>query len=130
MKKDIEIRKVKDVAIAIIPKDEAFWDVFLINLQDVSLRNVIVNSRGYGNLKGENIETTTLRYFYERIPPNTSVKVEPIQRKLLDITNEFWISFQMSNYLYDKKYVFVSGSLNEMNFTTIPFHDVKGVMIK
>ena len=119
MKKDIEIRKVQDVAIAIIPKDEEFWDVFLINLQDV-----------YGNIDGKYLKTTTLRYFYERIPPNTSVKVEPIQRKLLNITNEFWVSFQMSDYLYDKKYVFVSGSLNEMNFTTIPFHEVKGVMIQ
>ena len=130
MKKDIEIRKVQDVAIAIIPKDEEFWDVFLINLQDVSLRNVIVNSNGYGNIDGKYLKTTTLRYFYERIPPNTSVKVEPIQQKLLNITNEFWVSFQMSDYLYDKKYVFVSGSLNEMNFTTIPFHEVKGVMIQ
>ena len=130
MKKDIEIRKVENVAIAIIPKDEDFWDVFLINLMDVSLRNVIINSKGYGNLDGETIETTTLRFFYERIPPNTSVKVEPIQRKLLGITNEFWLSFQMSNYLYDKKYVFVPGSLEEINFTTIPLHGVKGVMIK
>ena len=88
MKKDIEIRKVQDVAIAIIPKDEEFWDVFLINLQDVSLRNVIVNSNGYGNIDGKYLKTTTLRYFYERIPPNTSVKVEPIQRKLLNITKK------------------------------------------
>lgn len=130
MKKDIEIRKVEDVAIAIIPKDEEFWDVFLINLKDVSLRNVIINSKGYGSINDEPIETTTLRFFYERIPPNTSVKVEPIQSKLLCITNEFWVSFQMSNYLYDRKYVFVPGSLEEINFTTIPFHEVKGVMIK
>lgn len=130
MKKDIEIRKVEDIAMAIIPKDEAFWDVFIINLKDVSLRNVIINSKGYGNIEGKSIKTTTLRYFYERIPPNTSVKVEPIQRELLDLTNEFWVSFQMSNYLYDKKYIFVPGSLNEMNFTIIPFHNTKGVMIK
>lgn len=91
---------------------------------------MIINSNGYGNIHRKNIKTTTLRYFYERISPNTSVKVEPIQRKLLNITNEFWISFQMSDYLCDKRYVFVPGRLNEINFTIIPFHKVKGVMIK
>jgi len=32
--------------------------------------------------------------------------------------------------MYDKKYVFVKGSIDEMHFTTIPFLDRKGVMIK
>ena len=129
MKKDIEIRKVEDIAIAVIPKDEMFWDVFLINMKDVSIRNVIVNSRGYGKIEEKSVETNVFRFFYERIPPNTSVKIEPIQKDLLGIANEFWISFQLGGYLYDKKYVFVSGSLDEMNFTNIPFHDVQGVMI-
>jgi hypothetical protein len=129
MKKDIEIKKVEDIAIAVIPKDEEFWDVFLINMKDVSIRNVLVNSRGYGEINDKPVETNTFRFFYEQVPPNSSVKIEPIQKDLLGITNEFWISFQLAGYLYDKRYVFVPGSLDEMNFTTIPFHNEKGVMI-
>jgi hypothetical protein len=129
MKKDIEIKKVENIAIAVIPKDEEFWDVFLINMKDVSITNVLVNSRGYGEINDKSVETNVFRFFYEQIAPNTSVKIEPIQKDLLGIANEFWISFQLDGYLYDKKYVFVPGSLNEMNFTTIPLHDEKGVMI-
>lgn len=129
MKKDIEIRKVQDIAIAVIPIDEEFWDVFLINMQDASLNNVVITSKGYGKIDGENRRTTTLRYFYEEIPAKTSVKIESIQTELLDIANQFWLSFRLNGYLYDKKYVFVSGSLDKMNFTTIPYHNKKGVMI-
>jgi hypothetical protein len=32
--------------------------------------------------------------------------------------------------MYDKKYVFVKGSISEENFTDIPFIDRKGVMIR
>jgi hypothetical protein len=129
MKKDIEIKKVKNIAIAVIPKDEEFWDVFLINMKDISITNVLVNSRGYGEINDKPVETNVFRFFHERVPPNSSIKIEPIQKDLFGIANEFWISFQSGGYLYDKKYVFVPGSLDEMNFTTIPFHDEKGVMI-
>jgi len=32
--------------------------------------------------------------------------------------------------MYDKKYVFVKGSIDKMNFTTIPYIEKMGVMIK
>ncbi len=130
MKKDIEIKKVQDVAIAIIPKDEAFWDVFLLNFQDIPLRNVIISSKGYGELNDTPVKTSVLRYFYEEVPANASIPIEPLPIELQAIANEFWISFQVEGYLYDKKYVFVAGSLSEINFTNIPFHEEKGVMIR
>jgi hypothetical protein len=58
------------------------------------------------------------------------ILIEPIQTKLFDLTNEYWISFVQNDYMYDKKYVFVRGSISEENFTTIPFINRKGVMIK
>lgn len=131
MKKDIEIRKVEGIAIAIMPKDETFWDVFLINTKATSLKNVMINSTGYGEINGEKRKSSTLRYFFEEVPSYSSIKVESILSELLDLANEYWISFKLDGYLYDKKYVFVAGSLNEMNFTTIPYHDgEKGVMIQ
>lgn len=136
MIKDIPILKVEDLAIAIVPRleheegYEDFWDSYLINLKDEPIRSVLVNARGYGILEGEERRTTTMRYFWEEIGPLDVVKIEPIQKTVLNIVNEYWVSFSFNDYLYDKKYVFVQGSLDGMNFTDIPFLDRKGVMIR
>ncbi len=132
MKKDIPIYKVTDIIVAVVPReeDDEFWDVYLINLKETPIKSVLVNSKGYGNVEGEMVKTSTMRYFYEEIPEKSAVKIEPILKNLLSITNEFWVSFSLDNYLYDKKYIFVEGSLEEMNFTSIPLVEKKGVMIK
>lgn len=136
MKKDIPQHKVADLAIAITPRfdngiaDDSLWDVFVVNMKDAPIENVLVNSRGYGEMEGEPMRTTTLRHFFNEIEPQTAILLEPIQTKLFDIANEFWISFSFGGYMYDKKYVFVRGSITEENFTSIPFLDKKGVMIK
>lgn len=136
MKKDIPILKVEDLAIAVVPRlasdedHEFFWDSYLINLKEEPIRGVLVNARGYGEIAGEPRRTTTMRYFWEEIGPLEIVKIEPVQKEVLELANEFWVSFSYNDYLYDKKYVFVPGSMDEMHFTEIPFLDRKGVMIR
>jgi hypothetical protein len=135
MKKDIQIRKVEDIAIAVAPRgtheedEDMFWDVYLINLKEEPIRSVVVSSRGYGEINGESRKTATFRHFWEVIGPLDIIKIEPIQTDVFSLANEFWVSFSHDNYLYDRRYIFVPGSLDEMNFTDIPFLDRKGVMI-
>ena len=136
MIKDIPIQKVEDLAIAVAPRLpheedwEDFWDAYLINLKDEPIRSVLVNSTGYGEIDGEKRRTSTLRYFWEEIGPLDIVKIEPVIKSVFELASEFWVSFSYNDYLYDKKYVFVPGSLDEINFTDIPFLDRKGVMIR
>ncbi len=131
MKKDIPNLKVEDLAIAIAPRDDdELWDTFILNLKEEAISNVLINSQGYGKIDGEEFKTTTLRHFFEEIGPLQLLIIEPIQTKLFQLTNEYWVSFYYNGYMYDKKYVFVKGSIDEMNFTTIPFLDRKGVMIR
>ena len=50
---------------------------------------------------------------------------------MFQLANEYWVSFSLNDYLFDKKYVFVQGAVDEINFTEIPFLDGrKGVMIR
>lgn len=136
MKQDIELRKVEDLAIAVVPRTpeedgfEDFWDAYLINLKDEPIRGVMVNSTGYGEIDGEMRRTSSLRYFWETIGPLEIEKIEPIHKELFHMASEYWVSFSFEDYLYDKKYVFVPGSLEERNFTEIPFLDRRGVMIR
>ena len=132
MMKDIPSLRVTDLAIAIVPRheEEELWDVYIINFKEEPIGSVFVNSRGYGELEGEKIRTTTLRHFFEQIAPLELKQIEPIQTELFGLTNEYWVSFMYNGNMYDKKYVFVKGSIDEMHFTRIPFLDRKGVMIK
>ena len=57
--------------------------------------------------------------------------IEPIQAAIFQLANEYWVSFSLNDYLFDKKYVFVQGAVDEMNFTEIPFlNGRRGVMIR
>lgn len=135
MKKDIPILRVEDLAVAIVPPTEGtpeseLWDVFILNFRDVPIQNVLVSSHGFGEIEGREVETTTLRHFFDLIGPNQTEIIEPIQSELFGLTNEFWISFTLDGYMYDKKYVFVKGSISPEHFTHIPMIERKGVMIR
>jgi hypothetical protein len=135
MIKDIPNFKVENIAIAVVPREddkgeEELWDTYIINLREESITNVLINSRGYGQIDGEEVNTTILRHFFEEIPSLEILKIEPIQVKLFNLTNEYWVSFIVDGHMYDKKFVFVNGSIRPENFTTIPFLNLKGVMIR
>ena len=71
MKKDIERPDVEDIAMAVVLEEidgENVWNVFLVNLHIVPIKNVIVTSKGYGEINGEVKKTSTLRHFFEEIP--------------------------------------------------------------
>lgn len=137
MKKDIPELKVEDLAIAIVPNDipveesgDELWDVYVINLKDEPIQNVLICSKGYGELDGEPRRTSTLRHFFEHIGPLEIALIEPIPTRLFDMANEYWVSFNYNGEMYDKKYVFVKGSIDQNYFTRIPFINKKGVMIR
>lgn len=136
MIKDIPVKKVENLAMAVVPRLEheedydLFWDAYLLNLKEEPILSVLVNATGYGMIDGELRKTSTLRFFWEKIDPMTAVKVEPVQQAVLGLANEYWISFSFHNHLYDKKYVFVPGSLDHQHFTEIPLLQRKGVMIR
>ena len=135
MLKDIPELKVKDIGIAIVPKDEQkdeeleLWDIYLVNTSKDTIKNVMVVSEGYGEKDGEEVITTTLRFFFDQVVYSSFVKVEAIQAKVFDLTNQYWISFTLNGNLYDRKYVFVKGSIHSDNFTRIPLLGKQGVMI-
>lgn len=134
MKKDILRPEVKDIAIAIVKEQnelaEVIWNVYLLNLKKEKIENVLVTSRGYGSLKGEDVKTSTLRHFLDTVPPMSFVKVEPIIENLFGISNEFWVSFYVNKVIYDKQYVFLAESIRKEHLVDIPLIGKKGVMIK
>ncbi|MDX1906033.1 MAG: hypothetical protein SF053_03300 [Bacteroidia bacterium] len=133
MKKDIPIRSVEDLYIAIVPDpiqpDGELWEVYILSLREQPIRNLLIASRGYGELEGNPVETSVLRHFFEEMQGLSYSKIENIQTAVFQLHNEYWISFTEDGYMYDKKYTFVAGSISQDYFTTIPLLGRRGVMI-
>jgi len=129
MKEDIDFPKVEGVSVAIIKEEEDIWTVYLINQNNEPIEGVLVNSRGYGVIKGEEKKTSTLRHFLDVVPAHSFKQVEPIQNELLVLSNEYWVSFYLKNKMYDKKYIFLPETILKQNTVDIPLVDKKGILI-
>ena len=134
MRKDIVVPKVEDIALAVVKElnelNEEKWYVYLLNLKGETIEGVLVSSKGYGKVNGEDVKTSQLRHFLDTLPPKTFKKVELIQENLFGLSNQYWVSFYLNKQMYDKKYVFLAESITEKNFTEIPLLGLQGVMIR
>ncbi len=132
MIKDITFPEVEGIAVAIVQDIEGLdeYDVYLINLKSEDIKNVMVVSTGYGLVNDQQIKTSTLRHFFDEVKQQDFIKIEPIQKEVFGLSNEYWISFSLNNQLYDKQFIFLPETVVESNFVTIPVVGKKGVLIK
>ena len=130
MIRNIEFPEVEKVSVAIVPGETEtdVWSVYIINENDFELKNILVNSKGYGEKDGSAVKTSTLKHFFEIIAPNTAMKIESIQPEVFGLTNEFWVSFYAQNKLFDKKYVFTSGAIDSAHLTDVPLIKERGIL--
>jgi hypothetical protein len=125
LKNDIPFVPVEGVSIAIAPDDATLpadlqtWTVWLINEKDQPLNNVLIVSEGYGEHEGQPVTTSKLRYHFEEVEAHSAVKVEPIDPGLFHLTNQYWVSYYQGAQIFDKKFVFVPGTLEPTNLTSI-----------
>ncbi len=108
---------------------DSYWECFLINMKEVPVTQVLVTSTGYKKSEEQDLKSSTLRYFFENIDAGQAVLLELIPFELVQLTNEFWVSFQFEGHMYDKRYLFVEGSLDESLLTEVPVLNKKGVLI-
>ncbi|MCG2612283.1 hypothetical protein LZZ90_12275 [Flavobacterium sp. SM15] len=135
MQKDISIPKVEKVYVAAVQEwnddfMENAWYAHLINDSDVKLEMAIVVSRAYGLINGEERKTGTFRHAFKEVEPNASVKIELLENNVLQLNNEFMVTFFIGDKLYDKTYVFKTNSINERALVDVPVMNKRGVLVK
>jgi hypothetical protein len=132
MKKDIDFPKVEGVKIAVTLQldleGNELWDVQLINRNSFAIKNVMVSARGFGVRNGEEVKTSVLRHFVEKIEAQSILKLEAIQTELFSINNEYWLSYYVDNQLFDKKYLFLPDSIIKENLIEINPFGLIGVL--
>lgn len=131
MKKDIEIPEVKDIHLAAVKEfNEEFqsedWNVHLINDGKKDVEMVLIVSRGYD----KNRETSVMRHKMERLPSKSFAKVEFLQEDVLQLNNEFRVSYFLDSKMYDRKFVFKKNTIRESSLKEIPLIPKKGILAK
>ena len=98
MKKDIEIPTVENVFLAAVQEwsddfMEKVWYAYLINDSDFKLDGVMVVSKAFGTIDGEMKKTSLLRHAYLEVSAISFVKIEMIEKNVLQLNNEFMVTF-------------------------------------
>ncbi len=135
MKKDITIPTVENVFLAAIPEwsddfMETIWNVYLINDSDFRLESVMVVSKAFGTLDGEMKKTSSLRHAFIEVPAISVVKIEMIEKSVLQLNNEFMVTYFIGDTLFDKKFTFVANTILATAAEEVPILFVDGIMVK
>jgi hypothetical protein len=134
MIKDLPENIVEDIAIAVALEKESIeskiWYVYLINLKNEPIENVLITSKGYGEKDGEQVKTSTLRHMFPLVASGSFVLVEPIDEATFGLNNEYWLSYYIGKEIFDKKFIFLPESIVELNFIKLPVLNKPGVMIR
>jgi hypothetical protein len=134
MIKDLPQNIVEDIAIAVALEKESIeskiWYVYLINLKNEPIENVLITSKGYGEKDGEQVKTSTLRHMFPLVESGAFVLIEPIDEATFGLNNEYWLSYYMGKEIFDKKFIFLPESIVELNFIKLPVLNKPGVMIR
>lgn len=131
MKKDIAFHPVTGVKLAIAKEESngnTEWSVYIINLNLIELNTVMITSKGYGQIEGEEKKTSVLRHMIQELGSESIAKIEPIDPALFSLTNEYWVSYYILDKIFDKKFIFPEGSMDNSNLRLIPELGLEGVL--
>ena len=131
MKKDIKIPEVKDGHVAIVREEHPEyktqdWNAYIINNSDNDLETVLIVSQGYTDKK----MTPPMRHTVSMLPARSYAKIEYLQDKVLELNNEFKVTFFEGNQMFDKSYLFRKNTINQKAVQVIPLMQLRGVLVK
>lgn len=133
MKSDIIIPKVENVfVVAILEWSDDFqencWFAYLLNATKETLEVAMIVSRAYGLIDGEERNTMSLRHAFATVAPETAVKIEFLENNLLQLDNEFSLSYFIGNQMFDKKFIFKANSIIEKSLVALPVIPKMGII--
>lgn len=133
MKKDIIIPKVENVHVVAILEwsddfEENCWYAYLLNATNETLEVAMLVSRAFGLINGEERNTMSLRHAFATVAPKSAVKVEFLENNLLQLDNEFSLSYFIGSQMFDKKFIFKANGITESALVDLPAIDKRGVI--
>ena len=135
MKSDIKIPEVENVFLAAVSEfsddfGEHVWNVYLVNDSDFDIESVMVVSKAFGTIDGEMKKTSLLRHAFVHVPAVSVVKVEMIEKSVLQLNNEFMLTYFIKDTLYDKQFIFKKHFDTQGEMEEVPILFVDGFVVR
>ena len=86
----------------------------------------LIVSKGFD----EQVKTSTMRHAIGVVAAKSYEKVELVQEEVLRLNNEFFVTYYADDKLYEKRFFFEKGTVNEQNLTHIPLIEKDGIFAK
>jgi hypothetical protein len=134
MLKDIEEYTVEGVGVATVQEwddkvGDIVYNVYLVNLRKSDIEGVLIMSKGYGVINGEERESSTLRHFLDTVAAESFAKIEPIQHELFVLNNQYKLTYFEDGKMYEKTFVFESNTIHPDNYKQVPLLNKPGILI-
>ena len=100
------------------------WNAYILNDGTAPIALVFIVSKGFL----DDTKTTTMRHRMEALAAKSFQKLEFVQQEVLDLTNEFFVTYYLKAKLYEKRFIFKKASVSEENLTQIPLLDKVGIL--
>ena len=135
MKNDISVPVVENVFFAAISEfsedfGENIWNIYLVNDSDFDIDSVMVVSSASGTLDGEMKKTSLMRHAFMQVPAVSVVKVEMLEKSVLQLNNEFMLTYFIGNTLYDKRFFFKKHFDKNSEIEEVPILFVDGIVVR
>jgi hypothetical protein len=132
MRKDINITDDLYIALAFMPitsddGTDPTWEAFIYNAKKTPLEHVIINASALGFIDGIEKQTATVRFYIERMEPESFRKFEVIMHETLQLHNTYWISFYQGENIGEKKIHFQLSSQWPDELSILPLLDRAGI---
>ncbi|WP_320814296.1 hypothetical protein [Flavobacterium sp.] len=133
MKADIVIPKVENVHIVAIQEwsddfQENCWYAYLLNATNEPLEMAMIVSRAYGLIDGEQRNTMSLRHAFAKVESQSAVRIEFLENNVLQLNNEFLLSYFIDNKMFDKKFIFKANAISEKVKIDLPVVNKQGIL--
>lgn len=125
MKKDIYIPVSKGLYLALVPLDDGMWDMYLINQNLNTLKNILITTHAVDG----DIKTSTLRYFLESMDEVAFIKFESVLNEVVELNNTVFITYYIGADIFDITFNFSAKTLAKAEKEEIPILKQMGYLL-
>jgi len=100
------------------------WNAYLINNTNKALEMVLIVSRGFDKKR----ETSLMRHKIQILPAKNFAKIEFLQEDVLQLNNEFKVTYFDDSRMMEKNFLFKPNSIRESAAVSLPIIPEKGIL--
>lgn len=125
MKKDIYIPVSKNLHLAIVPLEDDVWDLYLINQNLNTLKNILITT----DASKDQVKSSTLRYFLESMDEMAFIKFESVLGNVIEMDNSVFVTYYIGADIFDITFSFSRESLLNIPKVEIPILKLEGYLL-